>query len=589
VSKDVIAVLVKCRRHCPETIIMSLRVIDIRRKAVLSSVCWVEGDVSMINDINLTKNSRLTKMLHDKPCRAMITNELNGSIALLTSSKGGSLLIFSCKLQIGSSSLQSTAIAYSNTSLASTLRLVATSALPPLDTRELTLTDGPSFSLSNAISGDADISHNPSVDYDTADIFVATKLLTSSAKKIIEHGWTGNRLITNGKSKLVSKNFETNVHSISFKQVYQDCCMMISKSKGGKHNCRNKIVNGIKDGVTNVKTLEPVTTRGMPKGFVELAFKESAAVLLSLNEAKAPAKNQIEFLEVIQEAICVLVDVLQTNHISARADYGFGSLLRENVFLSILRACPSIFSTDVENKIVGKLHVLEAILNHVLDIPESTLVSFLRFLIRNVTVNDVMAYYVTSPETSKRGIALSNRYKAMPDTQDDERNQIGTKLLSEAVLDFTSKVVMYSRCNHSFLTKAMRDSIDSSGEVEALLLTLSKLLRVGGTGKLQENTNDSSTHINLSSGTIQWITALTDAHMCTIVSITNAGGLVVDRLQRAVRSALAQSEFANELRKISDSAMTGRWLTNVEATQAAENSSQTDTAIMPYTVERLAF
>jgi hypothetical protein len=589
VSKDIIAVLIKCRRNCPEHIIMSLRVIDIRRKAELSSVSWVEGDVSMIDDINLIKKSRLTKMLHDKPCRAMITNAVDGSIALLTSSKGGSLLIFSSKLKVASSTVQSTLKASPYPSLAAALRLVATSALPSVEISEITPTAWLSSGLAMATS--ADIIHYQSAAYDTADIFAATKLLTSSAKDSIEHlrSRAGNRLITNGNSKKVSNTNETGTHSISWKQVYQDCCMMITKPKGGKHDHSKKMINGIKHGVTTVKTLDPVTTRELPKGFVEVAFKESAALLLSLNEAKATATNQNEILEFSQEVSCVLVDVLQTNHISARADYGFGSL-REHAFLPILHACPSAISTDVENKTVGKLHVLDALLNHVLDIPESALVSILRFLIRNVSIDDVVTYYsIIAPETSKRGIALSNRYKAMPDIQEDERNQIGTKLLSEAVLDFTSKIVTYSSCNHSFLTKAMRDSIDSDGEVEALLLTLSKLLRVGGTRKLQESMNDSSKHVNLTSGTIQWITALTDAHMGTIVSITNDGGLVIDRIQRAVRSAIAQSELANELRKISDLVMTGGSSKNFEATQVAENSGRTDTAIVPYTVERLAF
>jgi hypothetical protein len=77
--------------------------------------------------------------------------------------------------------------------------------------------------------------------------------------------------------------------------------------------------------------------------------------------------------------------------------------------------------------------------------------------------------------------------------------------------------------------------------------------------------------------------------MSTILTITNDGGLVIDRIQRAVRSAMAQSEFANELRKISDPATIGGGSTNFVAKSSAQNLSPTDTAIVPYTVERLAF
>ncbi len=584
VGKDIIAVLIKCRRNCPETIVMSLRVIDIRRKAELSSVCWVEGDVSKIDDVSSTKVSRLTKMLHDKPCRAMITNELDGSIALLTTSKGGSLVIVSSKLQVPSSTPQSAPMASTVDSLASALRLVATSASPPVEARALTPTARLDSNLAKAISKEADVIPNQSTVYGAADSVLASKLLVSSAKELIERASSaGDKLLTNGKSKKVPEASETNAQKISWKEVYHDCCVLITKSKGGKRNHSKRMINGTKHDA------KPVTTFEMPKGFAEMVFKETAAVLLSLNGATAVAK-QNELLEVTREATIVLVDILQTNHISARIDYGFGSLHREHAFLSILRACPSASSfTDVGNKTIGKLHALDAMLNHVVDIPESALVSILRLLIRSVSVDDVVAFYATATETSKRGIAILNRYKAMSDAQEDERSQIGTKLLSEAILDFTSKVVTYSRCNHSFLTKAMRDSINTSGEVETLLLTLSKLLRLGGTRKLKEDVIDSSKQVHLSSGTIQWITALTDAHMSTILTITNDGGLVIDRIQRAVRSAMAQSEFANELRKISDLVMVVGESTNFVAKSSAQNLSPTDTAIVPYTVERLAF
>lgn len=585
VGKDIIAVLIKCRRNCPETIVMSLRVIDIRRKAELSSVCWVEGDVSKIDDTSSTKDSRLTKMIYDKPCRAMITNELDGSIALLTTSKGGSLVIVSSKLHVTSSTPQSAPMTSTFASLATALRLVATSASAPVEARALTPTARVDSNLGKAISKEADVIPNQSTVYGAGDSLLASKLLVSSAKELIERAGSsaGDRLLTNGKSKKLPEAGETNAQKISWKEVYHDCCVLITKSKGGKCNHSKRMINGTKHGA------KPVTTFEMPKGFAEMAFKETAAVLLSLNGATAVAK-QNELLEVTREAIIVLVDILQTNHISARTDYGFGSLHREHAFLSILRACPSVSSlTDVGNKTIGKLHALDAMLNHVVDIPESALVSILRLLIRRVSVDDVVAYYATATETSKRGIALLNRYKAMSDAQEDERSQIGTKLLSEAILDFTSKVVTYSRCNHSFLTKAMRDSINTSGEVETLLLTLSKLLRVGGTRKLQEDVIESSKQVHLSSGTIQWITALTDAHMSTILTITNDGGLVIDRIQRAVRSAMAQSEFANELRKISDLVTIGGESTNFVAKSSAQNLSPTDTAIVPYTVERLAF
>jgi hypothetical protein len=78
--------------------------------------------------------------------------------------------------------------------------------------------------------------------------------------------------------------------------------------------------------------------------------------------------------------------------------------------------------------------------------------------------------------------------------------------------------------------------------------------------------------------------------MGAISKITNDGGLIIDRIHRAVRSAMAQSEFANELRKISDLVMMRELTTKIAVPQTViRNPKATDTAIVPYTVERLAF
>ena len=135
----------------------------------------------------------------------------------------------------------------------------------------------------------------------------------------------------------------------------------------------------------------------------------------------------------------------------------------------------------------------------------------------------------------------------------------------------------------------MRDSIKSSGEVETVLLTLSKLLKIGSSRQMKEG-EETSMQVNISSGAIQWITALTDAHMGAISKILNDGGLIIDRIHRAVRSAMAQSEFANELQKISDLVMMRELTTKIAVPQLViRNPKATVTAIVPYTVERLAF
>lgn len=594
VGQNVVAVLMKSHSiEQPETSVMSMRIIDFRRKAELSSICWIEGDDSEIEELRpIFKDILLNRMLQGKRCHGMITSELDGSIALLTTSKDdkGSLDVVFSKLDMNSTALQNAPAPSNYTSLASALRSAATSSSHPAEANETPLPKGRSITnMAKAISSESASNgvHLSMVD-DAVD--QACKLLATSAKELIE--LTGVRIaengsIANGKSRKGPKASEKNAPLISWMKVYHDSCALILKAKGGELTPNNSEVD-------TLMSCESAKTNEMPKRFVEAAFKETATILLTLHREEAQKKSHTDFQMTIQEASRTLVEVLQTNLISARADYGLGLLHRGNVFFSILQACPSLSSADVASGNIGKLHVVDAILEHVRDIPEGALVSILRSVIRTVRVDDVVGYYSSAQDKFKKGARLSNQYKEMADKQEDSQKQIGTRLLSQAVLDFTSKVVTYSNCNQSFLTKAMRDSINTSGEVETLLLTLAKLLKLGSA--LSEDDNDpandsNSNQVSLSLGTIHWISALTDAHMGTLMKLTNEGGLVIDRIQRAVRSAMAQLEFANEVREISDlimSGMPGESTCPVTKSAAAQSSSG-DTVIVPYSMERLAF
>mmetsp|Transcript_323 Transcript_323/g.627 ORF Transcript_323/g.627 Transcript_323/m.627 type:complete len:1087 (-) Transcript_323:43-3303(-) len=596
VGQNVVAMLMKSQSiEHSETSVMSLRVIDFQRKAELSSLCWIEGDdVENEEPTSISKDSVMNKMLHGKQCHAMITNELDGSIALLTSTKEdkGSLDIVFSKLEVNSTKTQDAQMASGSTSLASALRFVATSAPYPLEAKNPAPQGRPNAKLANVISSEADDNNARQCVVDDA-VDKACKLLASSAKELIDLTTGSNEKEngsnTNGKSRNGSKARKSIARSISWREVYHGGSMLIAEAEGGKLNSNKNLMNGV-DTPTALKSAK---TNELPKRFVEAAFKETATVLLALHKEAAPTKAQKGFQKTTQEAISILVEILETNLISARADYGVGLLHRGNVLLSILQACPSPSLSDIGNGILGKLHVIDVMLEHVQDIQEGALVSILRFVLRNVKVEDVVGYYSTTSETSEKGARFSNQYKELTDLQEDDQKRIGTRLLSEAVLDFTSKIVTYSNCNHSFLTKAMRVSIDASGEVETLLLTLAKLLKLGSTRKSREDDDDSSNNphsnqVSLSLGAIHWISALTDAHMDTILKITNEGGLVIDRIQRAVRSAMAQSEFANEVREISDLIMSGETTDVVKKSSIAHSSSR-DTAIVSYSMERLAF
>ena len=261
----------------------------------------------------------------------------------------------------------------------------------------------------------------------------------------------------------------------------------------------------------------------------------------------------------------------------------------DNVFISILKAS---LDEEAPSKSIGALHVIGAMLKHVRDIPERVLVFTERFVLRNVCVSDVVAYYSQSSSAlkgrglSKKGVKLANQYIEIKTA--DKKDVLASKLLSEAVLDLTSQIVSYSKCNHSFLSKAMRDVLSSSGEVETLLLTLAKILRSCDGASPQSYTGG----VSLCSGAIYWVSALTDAHLGTILNISNEGGLVIERTQSAVRSTMAQSDLANELKEISDRIAGG--IVAISASKAKKSvvvrsARSLEAAIAPYSTERLAF
>ena len=580
VDRNAVAILMKSQGDSAQPL-LTLRIIDFRRRAELSSLRWIEGEDSEMD------GAGANQMFKSKTCHGMITNEFDGSIALLMTSQGSSLMeVLYSRLGAG---IQDTAAMQRSggSTLASALRFVATSnpesmeveiSASQRDARTVNVS-----SLANAIAqGDQRANDHVVADdnvVDKACEFLATSALLiefAAADTAQEYGLT----ITNGKSVSNGKNGGHDCENLSWRDVYDEGCAMIAIKEGDQPKEKEtQLINGAK-----VPMLDVIQTAiDIPRRFEEAAFKETASLLLALRAgAVGGMSKKVQQLQ--GEATSILVEVLQTGLISAREDYGLAEFIAGGNVLPLLLQASS-----------GKLHVADAMLEHIHDIPEGALVLLLRFVLRSISAEDAAVYY-SSANTSKRGALLSEQYaeelkadEATGEEVNDKLQVLGMKLLSQALLDFTSKIVTYSSCNHTFLTKSLRDSI-SGGEVETILLTLAKLLKSRSTDSSVAN------DVSLTSGVIHWTSAVTDAHMGTILKSANDGGgaLVVERIQRAVRSAMAQSELGNEIQEISDllSASSDEAPADREHktnNSVAHQSSARDLAIMPYSVERLTF
>ena len=564
----------------------------------------------------------------------MITNELDGSIALLMSSKNEKRAIYILSSQLSNADALDTTRTTSNTSLSSALRAIASLACISIEKKEnsLELSKGNLNPNLNSIVFDY-VDSGACLCFVDDAIESACKFLNQAAKNINEL-ITGSAYVNMEKTKNGATIKESNANKkpkgfIGWMKVFSGGLRIIREAQGRKLDCSVVSTKGLRNGIrgdphaTNITKLH----YEIPRRFVEVAFKETITMLLALREKAESTKIGEELKTLHQEAVSVLVQILQTNQISARTDYATLSRNRRNIYVPLLEACSWASLSDIDSKPsylkklnqtdggrIGALEIIDAMLCHVQDIPERGLVSIIQFILRNAGVEDVVAYYskhnasslndnCENVTQSKKGIRLLKQYiellvevnqnkDAQNEETEDTRKRLATALLSEAVLGFKSKIVMYSKCNRSFLIKAMRDGLNTSGEVETLLLTLAKLLKCGAGHGLLRGDSCHFNQVSLSLGVVHWISALTDAHMSTILKITLEGGLVIDRIQSAVRSTLAQSEFANEVKEMSDHTVAG--LMSDEFSEIATKSSKARhsrsraTVIAPYTREKLA-
>ena len=507
---------------------MTLKLVDFQRRAEISSVS-------------------LNRTLVGKKCLAMFTNEMNGFIALLASSEEpGSVELLHTNVDTGSNSQSMPAA--KGTSLASTLRLVAQSSTSVKDFTETLPTHEANASFGIVVCGDTFSKDANSKSIDTI-VDEACTLLVSAANSLIDGDQEEEAHSANGKRRKGRHAKKNGENAMEWDTAYQQGCEMITDARRGEE-CK-PIKNGI-------KAHSSAESSQLPKTFIDVAFRESARLLLSSKK------------ELRKDVLPVLVSVLGTQLVSAREDYGIEAH-REHVLLHILKCA--------EDGNISKLDLVDAVLNNVRDIPEALLVSILRFVLRNVDAEDAVAHYEKSPDHSK----LSKQ-----SARDASNGKASTRLLSQTMLDYTSKIVTNSKCNHSFLTKAMQDSLRSSVEVETVLVTLSKLLK---SGNMHVEDDCSYDRISLSLGTVDWIAAVTDAHMGTVVKITSEGGLVLGKMQRVIRSVMSQSEFANELKELADhSTSVASSLAEAAAkSNIAAESNSSDTVMTPYSFERLAF
>lgn len=591
-GSNVYAALSKEKCPASRSVLSTLQIVDTRRKVELMVHSWKEG-CNGSEVINSTENV-LTKMLHDKQCRAMITNELDGSLVLVTSTSSGAIGLISSTMSTdtGSGFLLDHQPSCSS-SLALALR--ATTALVLTEPSATNYSASPINSMGNEEQSD-------SQKYIEEAVELACRNLSEVAQSVI-HYIAGvdheKKKTTNNVKRDKKSNAKSNpVEFKNWKDAFDDELATIQNAKNPFSSTDGKgTINGIKSEQNRGRNKK---AHCESKQFMTTAFKHATLILTAIHKkSKTLSADDNVVLETIrQEAVYVLLRVLQSNYVHSRSDYDTDLPGGGNALIQLFKACPSILlqnaklpSNDKErrNK-VGALDIVFNTINHVEDLSERVLVYMVKFLLRNVRVLDVASYYFkgTSKKASK-GSKLAEQLQQLTSSASDVssnelKSQIETKLVSEALLSFTSKIVTYSKCNLSLLSKALRDIL-TAAEVETLLATLSKLLKLGISSAISVD------HQNLYSRVIDWLSSLTEAHTSNILKMSDEGSLIVNRIQADVRSALKQTHAANELMELSDhvSENIADWRNKKSSISTKASHSKEIMAIAAYTIEKLVF
>lgn len=585
VGENLYAMLSKEKCQPSGSLLSTLRILDIRRKVELLVHSWKEGGTGGV-DISPT-DAVLTKMLHDKRCHAMITNELDGSLVLITSTRTGAIGVISSTISTNADGFLLNDESSSNTSsLVLALRAVAASeSLPP----------DPSI-----YPKDDESVKQKNVD---AAVDLACDELNQVAGSILHfiEGLGDDRTTNSGKgSKSKEGTTTTPVEPMSWRVAFDD-----GKSKIKNANdvdTASVHINGLMNGI-NSKSKPQMNQElsEQPRRYIAAAFRHTFTLLLSIHKtAKKLSGNDSLILEKIrQESIGVLSKVLRSHCLQSRIDCDINVSGGGNAFIKLFRSYPSVLLQNLQNErihSIGALHILNDMLQHVTDLSESLLVYMIRFLMRSVGVNDATAYYYAKASSrakkSSKGYKLSKQLRHSSEATsetDNIRSQAESKLLAEAVLDFSSKIVTYSKCNPSLLSKSMREIL-TAAEVEPFLAILSKLLKLCETSRWQR---EGSIGSSLCVRVIDWISSLTEAHSGTILKISDEGSLVVNRIQADIQAVVDQTNAANELMELSGRITDGfadpKTTKFSDDKKATSKSKEAPIFIAAYTIERLVF
>jgi len=307
-----------------------------------------------------------------------------------------------------------------------------------------------------------------------------------------------------------------------------------------------------------------------------------------------------------QDAIEAIMLCIESGKFSGRNHFDKAiNTSAKDVLCAILFTMKLAFNSESVSKQsiqASPLHMVFCLIRHCDDaLPEHMLVSMVHFILCHVSDEEFRSHWTLSKEDEwytdpttkvleKRLKGAISKYKSNgPEEGKDLIQSLKNRLATSQKLFFIECIITQSECNMALLREAMREGLTQGdkGEVEVLMQALSRLLRKAGKDK-KTTKRDKSTETNTSSCTSQWLCALVDANLGTLLKPRGTDDKFtssIEATKREVSATVSQTQALVNLKELLDHVQT-----SLAHQDSNEKTRALDVTPLPlYGIESLVF
>ena len=322
--------------------------------------------------------------------------------------------------------------------------------------------------------------------------------------------------------------------------------------------------NGIKDSLCKVlfDASKAFDDDHIPQRVIDVVVASAVEILLC--QGFTPSQKQ--------DATEALVLCMRSGKFSGRNHFDKAiNTNSKDVLRSILFAMKKVFDSEPvskQNIQASPLHAIFSLVRYCADaLPEHMMVSMVHFTICHISDDEFRSHWALSKEDEwysdsatkvleKRLKGAVSKYESNGSEEEKDLIQsLKNRLATSQKLFFVESIIAHSECNTALLRGAMREGLTQSdkGEVEVLMQTLSRLLRKAG--KDEKGTKREQLTANTSSCIAQWLSALVDVNLGTLLNSKGSDDNVstsIEATKEEVSATVTQTQALMNLKELLD-------------------------------------